>query len=106
MEKHIETVELPVSAIKTGFGNPRKIKKKKKEELKRSIETFGNFGVFVIDEEINIIAGNQRLAVIREMNPDAIVPCRKLFGYTEAEKRAINIKDNTHSGEWDLAGLS
>ena len=25
MEKRIETVELPVSQIKTGFGNPRKI---------------------------------------------------------------------------------
>ena len=27
MEKRIETVELPVSQIKTGFGNPRKITK-------------------------------------------------------------------------------
>ena len=28
--------------------------------------------------------------------------CKRLIGYTEAEKRCINIKDNTHAGEWDL----
>ena len=28
--------------------------------------------------------------------------CKKLYGYTEAELKAINIKDNTHAGEWDV----
>lgn len=28
--------------------------------------------------------------------------CKKLFGYTEGELKAINIKDNTHAGEWDI----
>ena len=32
--------------------------------------------------------------------------CKKLIGYTDAEKRAINIKDNTHAGEWDLDVLA
>ena len=27
---------------------------------------------------------------------------KRLVGYTEAELRAINIKDNTHAGEWDM----
>lgn len=31
---------------------------------------------------------------------------KRLIGYSEAEKRAINIKDNTHAGEWDLDLLS
>lgn len=106
MEKRIETVELPVSQIKTGFGNPRKITKKKREELEMSLKQLGNFGVFVIDEDDNIIAGNQRLKIIKDINPDAVVTCKRLIGYTEAEKRAINIKDNTHSGIWDMDALA
>lgn len=33
-EKRIEVVTMRVGDIKTGFGNPRKIGKKKREELK------------------------------------------------------------------------
>lgn len=102
MEKRIETLTIRAGDIKTGFGNPRKISKKKKDELKKSLETFGDFGSFIIDENNNVIAGNQRLSVIKEMDPDTKILCKKLIGYTQAELRAINIKDNTHSGEWDI----
>ena len=89
--------------IKTGFGNPRKITKKKLEELCRSIELYGNFGIFILDEENNIIAGNQRLkAVLRLYGEDYLVECKKLYGYTEEELKEINLKDNLHSGDWDL----
>ena len=104
--KRIEVVEMAVVDIKTKFGNPRKITKKKKEELRESLETLDDFGIFVIDENDNVICGNQRLSVIKEMNPKAKVTCKRLIGYTDAEKRAINIKDNTHSGEWDLDMLA
>ena len=69
-EKRIETVEMRAGDVKTGFGNPRKITKKKKDELRNSIETFGDFGSFIIDEDDNIIGGNMRLSVIKEMDPD------------------------------------
>lgn len=105
-EKRIETIELPVSELKNGFGNPRKIKKKKKEELQESLNTFGDFGLILIDEENNIIAGNQRCAILKEMDPDRVVLCKRLIGYSNAELRAINIKDNVHSGEWDMDVLA
>lgn len=105
-EKRIETVELPVSELKNGFGNPRKIKKKKKEELQESLNTFGDFGLILIDEENNIIAGNQRCAILKEIDPNRIVLCKRLIGYSNAELRAINIKDNVHSGEWDMDVLA
>lgn len=101
-EKRIEVVTMRVGDIKTGFGNPRKIGKKKREELKRSLEQFGDFGLFLIDEQDNVIAGNMRHAILNEINPDQEVTCKRLVGYTEAELRAINIKDNTHAGEWDM----
>ena len=40
--------------------------------------------------------------VIKEMDPDTIILCKRLIGYSETELRAINIKDNTHSGDWDM----
>ena len=101
-EKRIEVVTMRVGDIKTGFGNPRKIGKKKREELKHSLEQFGDFGLFLIDEQDNVIAGNMRHAILNEINPDQEVTCKRLVGYTEAELRAINIKDNTHAGEWDM----
>lgn len=100
--KRIETIRLPVCDLRTGFGNPRKIGKKKREELERSLDMFGDFGSFVIDEDNNIIAGNQRASILMERNPETEVLCKRLIGYSDAEKRAINIKDNTHAGEWDL----
>ncbi len=101
-EKRIETITLKAKEPKTGFGNPRKIMKKKLEELAESLELYGDFGLFLIDEHNNVIAGNQRLQVIVKKNPEQELLCKRLIGYTEAELRAINIKDNTHNGEWDL----
>ena len=49
-EKRIETLELIAKDINTNFGNPRKISAKKKKELKQSLETYGDFGIFLIDE--------------------------------------------------------
>ena len=103
MEKRIERCTMRAGDIKTGFGNPRKIIRNKMDELEQSFEMFGDFGIYLIDEQDNIIAGNQRLKVVlRKYGPDVELDCKRLIGYTEAELRAINIKDNTHAGEWDL----
>ena len=104
--KKIETVELAVKDLKDGFGNPRKITAKKRKELQESLEQFGDFGLILIDENDNLIAGNQRVSIMKEIDPETIVLCKRLIGYTESEIKAINIKDNTHSGEWDLDMLS
>ncbi len=101
-EKKIEVVELKVSELKNDFGNPRKINKKKLDELEQSLDTYGDFGLILVDENNNIIAGNQRVSVLKNKDEDTKVLCKRLIGYTEAELRAINIKDNTHNGEWDL----
>ncbi len=100
--KEISVETLKVSELKNEFGNPRKISKKSKEELQKSLEDLGDFGLILIDEQNNIIAGNQRVGIMKELNPETEVLCKRLKGYTNSELKAINIKDNTHSGEWDL----
>lgn len=104
--KRIEVCKMRVGDLKYNFGNPRKISKKKAEELERSMDLFGDFGVFVVDEHNNVIAGNQRSIILARRDPDIEVDVKKLIGYSEAELRSINIMDNTHAGEWDLELLA
>ena len=102
-EKRIEVCRMRAGDIKTEFGNPRKISKKNMERLVHSMERYGDFGIYLIDEQDNIIGGNQRLKVVLEkFGPDKVLDCKRLIGYTDAELRAINVKDNSHAGEWDL----
>ena len=95
--------QIKAGDIKNGFGNPRKIGKRRLEELEKSFEMFGDFSIYLIDEHNNIIAGNQRLKVVlTNYGSDTILDCKRLIGYTQEELRAINIKDNIHAGDWDL----
>lgn len=106
-EKRIELCKMKAIDLKTNFGNPRKISLKKMQELEESLKQDGDFGIFLIDEENNVIGGNQRLkAIMNIWGPDTMLDCKRLIGYTKAELRAINIKDNTHAGEWDLDMLA
>ncbi len=105
--KRIEVIEdFPVKNIKNGFGNPRKIKKAKADELQQSLDTLGDFGLILLDENDNIIAGNQRVELMKKNDPESKVLVKKLIGYSQSELRAINIMDNTHAGEWDMNLLS
>jgi len=67
---------------------------------------FSNMTIFGsrIPFEISI-GGNQRVSILQKKDPDRIVSCKMLIGYTIAELKYINIKDNSHAGEWDLDEL-
>ena len=107
MKKRIESCRMKAGDLKTEFGNPRKIAKNKLAELEESLSTYGDFGIFLIDEENNVIAGNQRLkAVLNLYGPDFEIDCKQLIGYSRQELREINVKDNTHAGTWDLDVLA
>lgn len=105
MEKRIEVVERRVGDLKLDFGNPRKIKKQKKEDLEQSLNDHGDFGIIVINEKDQVLGGNQRVTIFQKQNPDMIVVCKQLIGYTIAEQKYVNIKLNSHAGEWDLDEL-
>lgn len=106
-EKSIEVVHRAVSVLKDELGNPRKITRKKASELQESLETLGDFGIIVIDENDNIISGHQRVNALQALHgDDHEVLCKRLVGYSKPELKAINIKANTHSGDWDLDKLA
>ncbi|WP_289199634.1 hypothetical protein [Bacteroides acidifaciens] len=106
-EKRIEVIELEVQQLNHGFPNPRKKPTpKKKAALQDSLEKLGDFGVIVIDENNDVISGNQRCKVLMELDPATKVLCKRLIGYSESEKKAVNIKANTHAGEFDMKMLA
>ena len=106
-EKRIEVVELKVSELNYEFENPRKpLTPKRKQALEESLEKLGDFGVIVIDEKNSILSGNQRVKILLSLDPNRKVLCKRLIGYTDGEKKAVNIKANTHAGEWDMKKLA
>lgn len=106
-EKRIDVVTKQVSILKDELGNPRKITRKKASELQESLQSLGDFGIIVIDENDNIISGHQRVDALQALYGDEHeVLCKQLIGYSKSELKAINIKANTHSGEWDLDKLA
>lgn len=105
MGKRIEVVQRRVGDLKLDFGNPRKIKKQKREDLEESLEKYDDFGIIVINEQNQVLGGNQRVTIFQRKDPDKIVTCKMLVGYTVAEQKYVNIKLNSHAGEWDLEEL-
>ena len=106
-EKRIEVVEVRVGDLVGMDGNPRKITPKKKKELQRSFEQFGDFGIRVIDEKNRIISGHQSVDALKSVyGEDHITLAKRLVGYSEPELKAINIKANTHAGDWDMDKLA
>lgn len=105
MEKRIEVVQRRVGDLKLDFGNPRKIKKQKREDLEESLEKYDDFGIIVINEQNQVLGGNQRVTIFQRKDPDRMVTCKMLVGYTVAEQKYVNIKLNSHAGEWDLDEL-
>lgn len=63
MGKHIEIVQRKVGDLRLDFGNPRKIKKQKRDDLEESLEKYGDFDIIVINEENQVIGGNQRVTI-------------------------------------------
>ena len=105
MGKYIEYVQRRVGDLRLDFGNPRKIKKQKREDLEESLDNYGDFDIIVINEKDQVLGGNQRVTIFQKKDPDMIVDCKRLVGYTVAEQKYVNIKLNSHAGEWDLDEL-
>ena len=105
MAKRIEVVQRRVGDLKLDFGNPRKIKKQKREDLEQSLNDHGDFGIIIINEKDQVLGGNQRVTIYQKQDPNMLVWCKQLIGYTIAEQKYVNIKANSHAGEWDLDEL-
>ena len=102
MIKTAELKMLPVSVLKPAEYNPRKKLKpgdKEYEKIKRSISEFGFADPLVVNADMTIIGGHQRLTVAMDLGYTK-VPCA-VVDVDKTREKALNIALNKISGEWD-----
>ena len=86
--------------------NPRRLSKRRAEELKKSLGKFGLCQPIVIQADGSIIGGHQRLKTIRSLGIDEIhvaIPSRAL---SKREAQELTIGLNKISGDFDLDMLA
>lgn len=84
---------IAIDALKEYERNTRTHSDEQVEQLKRSITAFGFTNPVLIDENNEIIAGHGRRIAAHELGMSE-VPCLRLIGLTEAQKKALRIADN------------
>lgn len=102
MKKTAELKVLPVSVLKPAEYNPRKKLKpgdKEYEKIKNSIEEFGFADPLVINADMTIIGGHQRLTVAVALGYTE-VPCA-VVDVDKVREKALNIALNKITGAWD-----
>ena len=102
MKKTAELKVLPISVLKPAEYNPRKKLKKGDKEYKKiqdSIEEFGFADPLVINSDMTIIGGHQRLTVSQDLGYTE-VPCA-VVDIDKVREKALNIALNKITGAWD-----
>ena len=107
MKKTAELKVLPVAVLKPAEYNPRKKLKpgdKEYEKIKNSIEEFGFADPLVVNADMTIIGGHQRLTVAMSLGYTE-VPCA-VVDIDKTREKALNIALNKITGSWDEAKLA
>lgn len=82
--------------------NPRKALKpgdKEYEKIKRSIEEFGYVDPVIVNKDMTIIGGHQRVTVLSDLGYDEI-DC-VVVDVDKNKEKALNIALNKITGEWN-----
>lgn len=83
--------------------NPRKISKEKLAVLEKRMKKYPKFieaREVVVDEDLRILGGHQRVKVTKARG-DKTIRVKQVFGWSEDEKDNFIIADNVADGEWD-----
>lgn len=100
--KTAELKVIPVAELKPAEYNPRKKLKPGDpdyEKIKRSIQEFGFADPLVVNTDMTVIGGHQRLTVAKELGYTE-VPCA-VVDVDKAREKALNIALNKITGSWD-----
>lgn len=106
IKKTEKTVRL--DEIKVNEHNPRQIKQKEMDKLKKSLKDFPEMmqlRPIVVDEDGVILGGNMRYQALVASGADS-ADVIQVEGLTEDQKREFIIKDNVPYGDWDWDALA
>ncbi len=86
--------------------NPRKISEKQANELKKSLERFGQAEPLVVNSNNRLVGGHQRLKILALLGDEEVsvsVPHRPL---TPKEEMELNLRLNRNLGDWEYKLLN
>ena len=95
---------IKIDKLKPATYNPRQITKKQYNDLKESIVSFGLVDPIIVNKDMTVIGGHQRLKVCKELtfrDIDCVV-----LDISKQEERELNIRLNKNTGDWDFDLLS
>ena len=94
--------KIKITMLKPAEYNPRKDLKPEDEEyqkIKKSITEFGYVAPVIVNSDMTVIGGHQRLKVLKELGYNE-VEC-VVVDLNKNKEKALNIALNKISGEWD-----
>tara|TARA_R110002020_G_scaffold382729_2_gene593426 strand:- start:1000 stop:1608 length:609 start_codon:yes stop_codon:yes gene_type:complete len=100
----MKTKEIEISKLKPAEYNPRQISKKQYNDLKQSVEKFGLVDPIILNKDMTVIGGHQRLKVCKDLNYDKI-SC-VVLDLSKEKERELNIRLNKSGGEFDIDALA
>tara|TARA_R100001443_G_scaffold83_3_gene276 strand:- start:468 stop:959 length:492 start_codon:yes stop_codon:yes gene_type:complete len=89
-----------IKDLKPATYNPRQISTKQYKDLKASIEKFGLVDPIIVNKDMTVIGGHQRLKICKELKHieiDCVV-----LDLIKEEERELNIRLNKNTGDFDL----
>ena len=89
-----------IKDLKPATYNPRQISTKQYKDLKASIEKFSLVDPIIINKDLTVIGGHQRLKVCKELK-HVEIDC-VVLDLSKEEERELNIRLNKNSGEFDM----
>ena len=107
MNKTAELRTIPIADLRPAEYNPRvelQPGDKDYEDIKRSIQRFGFADPIVVNADMTIIGGHQRLNVAKDLGYTE-VPCA-VVDLSKAEERALNVALNKMGGRFDNTKLA
>jgi ParB-like chromosome segregation protein Spo0J len=96
--------KIQINKLKPAIYNPRQISTKQYKDLKASIEKFSLVDPIIINKDLTVIGGHQRLKVCKELK-HVEIDC-VVLDLSKEEERELNIRLNKSGGEWDFDLLS
>tara|TARA_R100001594_G_C3964798_1_gene246274 strand:- start:107 stop:595 length:489 start_codon:yes stop_codon:yes gene_type:complete len=100
----MEIEKIKINKLKPAHYNPRQITAKQYSDLKESIRKFDLVDPIIVNKDLTVIGGHQRLKVCRELRYIEI-EC-VILDLSKEEEKELNIRLNKSGGEWDFDLLS
>lgn len=107
MKKQLKHIVVNINDLKPAAYNPREELRPgdpEYENIKNSIQEFGYADAIVVNKDLTVIGGHQRLNVLKDLGYSDIEVAQ--VDLTKKQEKALNIALNKITGRWDDKKLS